>query len=380
MTLDWPFSVPVLTDGELTLRAHTPADIDLMVDMGQDLESSRWTTMPTPYRREDAEQFLYDVVQPGWNDNTRQTWVIEFDLGDGPRFCGDLGLRGNGPVREIGYILHPAARGRGIMKRAVEMAIQWGFTEDGMELVRWVAEPGNIASLRVAHAVGFTLHGEIPDYNLNRAKPTPMWTATRVFGDKPQPVAPWQSSTFHTDRLKLRPFLETDLERTQEACSDPVTQQFLGTLPRGYSIDNARYFYHDLSWKAARGERITWAITDPESDQLLGCISISQLNDFQQDGEIGYWMHPDSRGKGYVTEALRGVIAQAFDSEKLNLRKLFLGAAVGNEPSNQIAVSAGFRLFGTQTEGERLGDGSYADLNYYELLRGQETGNRALGE
>ena len=31
--LSWPLSVPVLSDGVVTLRAHTPADVDAMLEM-----------------------------------------------------------------------------------------------------------------------------------------------------------------------------------------------------------------------------------------------------------------------------------------------------------------------------------------------------------
>ena len=86
-------------------------------------------------------------------------------------------------------------------------------------------------------------------------------------------------------------------------------------------------------------------------------------------GEIGYWTHPDARGRGVMTEAVRAVADHAFDPAGLDRSHLVLHVAAGNAASNAVAVAAGFRHFGTQTAAERLGNGSLDDLHGYELLR-----------
>jgi RimJ/RimL family protein N-acetyltransferase len=70
-----------------------------------------------------------------------------------------------------------------------------------------------------------------------------------------------------------------------------------------------------------------------------------------------------------MTEAVRAVAQHAFDPVGLDRTRLALYAAAGNPASNAVAVAAGFRLFGTQSAAERLGDGSVDDLHGYELLR-----------
>jgi RimJ/RimL family protein N-acetyltransferase len=86
-------------------------------------------------------------------------------------------------------------------------------------------------------------------------------------------------------------------------------------------------------------------------------------------GEVGYWTHPEARGLGVMTEAVRAVVQHALDPAGLDRSHLSLHAAAGNPASNAVAVAAGFRHFGTQTAAERLGDGTLDDLRGYELLR-----------
>lgn len=67
-----------------------------------------------------------------------------------------------------------------------------------------------------------------------------------------------------------------------------------------------------------------------------------------------------------MTEATRLVIEHAFTTR--NMRRLSLMAATGNTASNKVAINNGFALIGTETKAEPLGDGTFADMNVYELL------------
>jgi RimJ/RimL family protein N-acetyltransferase len=88
-------------------------------------------------------------------------------------------------------------------------------------------------------------------------------------------------------------------------------------------------------------------------------------------GEIGYWMHPDARGRGVMTEAVRLVVRHAFTPSHaggLGLRRLSLYAAAGNTASRHVATEAGFTFVGTLRGAEPIGDASYDDLLAYDLL------------
>lgn len=176
--LDWPLCVPVLSDGVVTLRAHTEADLAAMLEMSQDRLMTFWTSVPDPATLADTRQFAFEVVPAGWRDGSNRVWAIEaVDPATGQgRYCGNVDLRGE-RLAEIGFALHPWARGRGWAARAVRLAIDWGFTRGGIVEVSWKSLVGNIASWRVAQACGFTFYGTVPGGMRHHGSAADAWLA-----------------------------------------------------------------------------------------------------------------------------------------------------------------------------------------------------------
>jgi RimJ/RimL family protein N-acetyltransferase len=355
--------VPVLTDGVITLRAHTPADSDDMLEMCRDHEALRWTSIPLDSTPETVADFAFAVIPRGWDQESHRGWAIEVE----GRYAGNVDVRDK-PIADIGFVLHPWARGRGLMVRAVRLATDWAFAHGGVEIVHWRTNVGNVASLRVAHAAGFTLHGVTPGIVQQRDLVVDAWTGSQRFGDAPLPRVPWvESPVIETDRLRLRRFEDRDLPRIVETCADPTTRHWVPDLPHPYVEASARAFIDDCVWRAATGTQATWAVADRETDALVGHVAVMDLR--HGSGEVGYWTHPEARRRGYTTEAVRAVVRHAFDPSGLDRSRLVLRAAAGNPASNAVAVAAGFNRFGTETAAEPLGDGTFDDLNGYELVR-----------
>jgi ribosomal-protein-alanine N-acetyltransferase len=367
----WPLNVPVLSDGVVTLRAHLPTDLDALVEMAVDPAMVRWTAIPTTYTRDMAEQFAFTAMPRGWDDGTHRGWAVEAtDDAGRSRFAGNVDVRQH-PIADLGFALHPWARGRGVMARAVRLAVDWALTEGGVDIVHWRSQVGNEASLRVAHATGFTLHGRTPGLLLERGRVLDAWTGSLRFGDAPYPRTPWaESAVLESDRLRLRPFADKDVPRLVEACNDPLIRHYLPHLPAPYTVPVAAAYLDECRWQAATGTKATWAIADRTTDELVGNIALMDLLGAHPDhGEIGYWMHPDARGRGIASEATGMLVAHALDPAGLDRRRLVLYAAADNAASNAVALASGFTHYGTQRVAERLGDGSYDDLRGYELVR-----------
>ena len=368
--LPWPLGVPVLSDGVVTLRAHTRDDVEPMWEMAQDPEMQRWTAIPVPHTRAMSEQFALEHVPRGWDEGTARGWAIETTEGGGARYAGNVDVRG-GVVADLGFALHPWARGRGVMARAVRLALDWSFTEGSTEAIHWRSQVGNEASLRVAHACGFRLHGTVPGLLHERGVVHDAWTASLSFGEPPLARTRWADApVLETARVLLRPLRHDDAPRVVEACSDPVTRHWLAGLPTPYTPASARDFVHDCVWNAATGTKLTWAVADPEDDRLLALVTIMDLQGLNPStAELGYWAHPDARGRGVVTDAVRLAVEHAFAADGLGLQRLSLLAAASNLASNQVAERVGFRRVGVERQAERLGDGSLDDLVCHDLLR-----------
>ena len=365
--------VPRLTDGLITLRVTTDDDVEATYQMCSDPVFARWTSVPDPYTRDDARRFIRDVVPAGWQDASFRAWTIEATDDDGrTRFAGTVDVR-SAPVTSVGFGLHPWARGRGITARAVRLASRWAFEAGGAEVVHWRSRVGNVASRRVAWACGFTLGPTVPRLLLERGQALDAWTGWLLPSDDGTPRTRWLTpAELRGERVVLRPLADTDAMRVQEACADERTGRWLSALGPGYSLEKAHEYIASRVVQQSIGATVTWAVADPHTDELLGNISVMDLDDMDPtDGEVGYWTHPAARGRGVMTEACQLVVAHAFSPTAeggLGLRRLQLAAAVDNPASRHVAQRAGFVEYGRARAAEPLGDGTYADLAWFDQL------------
>jgi ribosomal-protein-alanine N-acetyltransferase len=144
----FPDEVPVLVDAAagVTLRAAGRGDLAGIVEQCRDPEMIRWTSVPTPeegYQLRDAEEFLAQTAA-GLTSGERLGWTIQAQRGSERGFCGsiDLHLEGDG-VADVGFGLHPEARGRSIMTAALQLVCSYGFEVAGLQVIRWLALVGN---------------------------------------------------------------------------------------------------------------------------------------------------------------------------------------------------------------------------------------------
>jgi len=370
----WPDDVPELTEGRVRLRAHRDDDLDAIVEMCRDPLSQRWTqNLPDPYARTDADWFVREVVPRCWESGTARSWAVEvIDDAGMPRYAGNVDVRG-GPASTIGFLLHPWARGQGVMSSAVRLALRWCFAEAGIELVTWMAQVGNLASRRVAWASGFSFHGTVPRVLRPSGPAVDAWIGTVLPGDDLRPKTRWLTpAVLRGERVVLRRHTEADIPRIVEACSDARTRRWLSTLPSPYTEESARGYLDTMPVKESGAHRVAWCVADPKTDALVANLSIFDLGgDDPGSGEIGYWTHPDARGRGVMTEAARLAVDHAFRPTAdggLGLRRLTLLAAASNAASAHIARRAGFTEVGRERQAELLGDGSYDDLLTFDIL------------
>lgn len=150
--------IPTLTDGMVVLRPLADDDVDAITRGCQDAEIMRWTTVPNPYLPEHAEYFVREHG-PGPQWWQAPTWAIT--VGGGP-WCGTMGLRLDGDAgADVGFMVAPDARNRGLATRSLRLACRWGFAAEGLQVIRWSACVGNDASRSVARNVGFHVHDAV---------------------------------------------------------------------------------------------------------------------------------------------------------------------------------------------------------------------------
>jgi RimJ/RimL family protein N-acetyltransferase len=370
--MNFPDDVPVLTDGVVTLRAHHAGDAQGALEQCLDPVSRRWTTVPVPYTREDAVRFVTQRMPAMWAEGSWAYAVESADDTGTPRFCGTVELRDEGDRRaEIAYGAHPWARGRGIMSRALRLLVDWGFDEVGLRTVIWWANKGNWASRRTAWRLGFTCDGTIERWLPQRGDLLDGWVGTLHADDPREPGNEWLTvPRLESGTVVLRPFRAEDAPRIVEACGDERTSYWLWRMPRPYTLDDAHHYLESRTEQLASGEGVSWAVADPRGDQLVGAIGAFGLKP-GREAEIGYWAHPDARGRGVMTAACGLVVRHAFTPRPrggLGLVRLAVGAAEGNAASHHVIAANGFTPVSRERRALRLGDGRLVDSIGYDLL------------
>ncbi|MFT4166368.1 MAG: GNAT family N-acetyltransferase [Microlunatus sp.] len=370
----FPDCVPMLIDPEagVTLRAHGEADVAGIVEQCRDPESIRWTTIPTPeggYSEEDARAFL-EFTRQQWDGGQSYRWAIEVaagwnEAGAHPAvpFAGSIDLHPEaGGVAEVGYGLHPAARGRRVMTVALRLVRDYGFDVLGLRVIRWRAAVGNWASRRTAAAAGFRFDGTVRLLLNHRDELFDGWLATITAEDSREDLSWPNPPELRGARVRLRPFADRDLDRIVEACTDAATQHWLISLPRSYGRADAAAYLESTRELAAARSGWAWCIAD-DADRCLGAISLEGFGGYARRLEIGYWAHPDARGQGLVTETVRLLTAHA-DEHKL-ADSVVIRCAAANTASRRVAEAAGYVQCGVQPACEPLSDGTLDDLVSY---------------
>jgi RimJ/RimL family protein N-acetyltransferase len=152
---------PTLRDGDLVLRPKRLEDIDALVAACQDPEIPRWTFVPSPYTRADAEAFFARSAEE--LEAGKSVHVLAVDAQD-DRLLGSFSVMeldlepGYG---EIGYWVAAEARGRGIATRAVRLLAEWAREELGLTKIDVLPHKENAPSRRVAEKAGFRDTGEL---------------------------------------------------------------------------------------------------------------------------------------------------------------------------------------------------------------------------
>ncbi len=165
MSLD----VPRLRDDLIALRTPEERDVDAITAACQDPDIPRFTRVPSPYTRADAELYVGVAAESRAAGTDLSFVVVAAD--DDARLLGSTGVHGiadDRHVAEIGYWIERSARGRGFATRALRLLSRWAVAELGVARLELMAAVENVASQRVAERAGFTREGVLRSYFSHR--------------------------------------------------------------------------------------------------------------------------------------------------------------------------------------------------------------------
>jgi RimJ/RimL family protein N-acetyltransferase len=150
---------PDLSDGAIRLEPlgvrHVPDFEPLVLDP----DVVRFTRVPS----EPGDGFValwLGGYEQGWDDGSKAGFaVIGVEDDEFLGFVGLIRFDWDALESEIGYVIAPSARGRGVAGRAIALVSRWGFEQLGLERIEAMIDVENAASLKVAERAGYRLEG-----------------------------------------------------------------------------------------------------------------------------------------------------------------------------------------------------------------------------
>jgi ribosomal-protein-alanine N-acetyltransferase len=168
-----------------------------------------------------------------------------------------------------------------------------------------------------------------------------------------------------TDRLRVRDHLESDLADLHRLLSDGDVMRYLPGI-RCVSLAQSERNLREALEQARRADRTKYyfALAEKNSDRYVGEVGVTIVEPGL--GGLGYFIHREFWGRGYVTEAVRAVLRLCF--ETLRLHKVASGCLTENAASERVMVKAGLRKEACLRE-HVCHEGVWKDRVEYGLLR-----------
>ena len=142
----------------VSLRRLADEHLDDVAALLDDPDVLRFTRLPVPPPPGYAREWL-DRYEAGRADGTREAFAAVDDAG---RFLGlalAVDIDREGREVELGYIVAPGARGRGVGSAMLAELTRWALAELGALRISLIIDVENRASARVAERCGYVLEG-----------------------------------------------------------------------------------------------------------------------------------------------------------------------------------------------------------------------------
>ena len=148
-------ALATIRTARLVLRPYCAADRDDFIALLTDPEVTRYTDGPLPLER--AEQIIDGILGDG-HERVVAAWaVIDPESGSNSgSFAGHATILRNPTPEspEIGFMLWPAWRGRGLATEIARAVLDYGHESLGLSRIIATTDLDNVASQRVCEKIG----------------------------------------------------------------------------------------------------------------------------------------------------------------------------------------------------------------------------------
>jgi RimJ/RimL family protein N-acetyltransferase len=153
---------PALADDAIRLE---PLTVTLAPELewvlGGDPDITRFTRIPSDPDVDFLTGWLARYER-AWEDGSAAGFAVrDAASGEAVGFAGVVQLDLDKQEGEIGYVVAPSARGRGVAGRALSLLTHWGFERLGLQRIELRIDPANEVSARIAERAGYRHEGTL---------------------------------------------------------------------------------------------------------------------------------------------------------------------------------------------------------------------------
>jgi RimJ/RimL family protein N-acetyltransferase len=174
--------------------------------------------------------------------------------------------------------------------------------------------------------------------------------------------------SFETERLRIRSPLQGDGPQMHAAVNESLGEltPWMPWPKEHRTVEDSEASVRRARARFVAREDLMLLLLLKGTETLVGSSGLHRIDWGVPKFEIGYWCRTRFAGQGYVTEAIRGIAAFAF--EVLGARRLEIRCDSRNLPSARVAERAGFRLEGELRNNELDTNGHPRDTLVYSMI------------
>ena len=152
-------NIPTLRTERFILRRIVRDDIDDIYDYSSNPETSRYLLW-YPHDDLSVTRAYFKIINRKYKNGTFYDWgIVDAVSGKMIGTCGFTAINELDNRAEIGYVINPSYKGRGIATEVVRRVIRFGFEVLGLERIEARYIIGNDASRRVMEKCGMSFEG-----------------------------------------------------------------------------------------------------------------------------------------------------------------------------------------------------------------------------
>lgn len=164
---------PTLETERLILNRPTENDLgDLILHLNSDnVFSENTLNIPFPYQNENAEFWIHELVNKGFEEKKNFTFAIREK--ENPKLIGAIGIHLDKVhlKAEIGYWIGKEFWNKGFVSEAVREIIRFGFQDLGLNKIYATHFPHNPASGKIMQNCGMKLEATLKQEYFKNGKP-----------------------------------------------------------------------------------------------------------------------------------------------------------------------------------------------------------------